>query len=60
MYLEPASNESAVIPNLTQLIWLSISTRKYYRGMGRRGSCSLFLNGGLNGEDFIQLQGKLQ
>lgn len=56
MYLEPASRETAVIPNLTQLIWLSVSIRKYYESEGGRGSCSLFLNGGLNGEDFIKLQ----
>jgi len=60
VYVEPASRETAVIPNLTQLIWLSISIRKYYQGMGGRGSCSRFLNGGLNGEDFMKLQGKLQ
>lgn len=59
-YLEPASRETAVIPNLTQLIWPSISIRKYYQGVGGRGSCSVVHNGGLNGEDFIKLQGKLQ
>lgn len=60
MYLEPASRETAVIPNLTQRIWLSVSFTKYYQGLGGRGGCSLFLNGGLNGEDFKKLQGKVQ
>lgn len=55
MYVEPASCETAVIPNLTQLIWLSVSNRKHCRGGGRRGGCSLFLNEVLNDKDFMKL-----
>lgn len=46
-YLEPESHETAVIPNLTQLIWLSISIRKYYQGGGGGVAALWFATEGL-------------